>query len=149
MPVARKAGISSRAATPVGTMWYLAEMFSASAFARIEECRLLQGSAPYSAVIEGEVSRGIWVPVPGPMSSTIPEAVRRIGGIRAEEPTGSGISWLFGSELIWREAVVRVVWLGVLFYVALCIFFIGVASCGFSCSFCRYCEDQEAPLSVC
>lgn len=45
------------------------------------------------------------MPVPGPMSSTIPEAVRRIGGIRAEEPTGSGISWLFGSELIWREAV--------------------------------------------
>lgn len=59
----------------------------------------------------GEVSSGICVPVPGPMSRTIPEAVRRIGGIRAEEPIGSGISWLFGSEAIWRGAVV-VVWLG-------------------------------------
>lgn len=61
------------------------------------------------------------MPVPGPMSRTIPEAVRRIGGIRAEEPTGSGISWLFGSEDISRDAVV--VWLGfafllVLFYIA-------------------------------
>lgn len=70
----------------------------------------MHGSAPYRAVMAGEVSSGICVPVPGPMSRTIPEAVRRIGGIRAEEPTGSGISWLFGSEDIWRGAVV--VWLG-------------------------------------
>lgn len=33
----------------------------------------------------GERRRGIWVPVPGPMSRTIPEAVRRRGGISAEE----------------------------------------------------------------
>lgn len=120
MPVARNAGISSSAATPVGRIWYLDEMFSASAFSRIVGWRLLHGSAPYRAVMAGEVSSGICVPVPGPMSRTIPEAVRRIGGIRAEEPTGSGISLLFGSEDIWRGAVV--VWLGfvfsfVLFYI--------------------------------
>lgn len=120
MPVARNAGISSPAATPVGTMWYLGEMFSASAFSRIAEWRLLQGSAPYRAVMAGEISSGICVPVPGPMSRTIPEAVRRIGGIRAEEPTGSWISWLFGSEDIWRDAVV--VWLG--FVLLICIVYI-------------------------
>lgn len=113
MPVARNAGISSSAATPVGMMWYLGEMFSASAFSRIVGWRLLHGSAPYRAVMAGEVSSGICVPVPGPMSRTIPEAVRRIGGIRAEEPTSSGISLLFGSDDIWRGAVV--VWLGFVF----------------------------------
>lgn len=113
MPVARNAGISSSAATPVGRIWYLDEMFSASAFSRIVGWRLLHGSAPYRAVMAGEVSSGICVPVPGPMSRTIPEAVRRIGGIRAEEPTGSGISLLFGSEDIWRGAVL--VWLGFVF----------------------------------
>ena len=42
------------------------------------------------------------------MSRTTPLAVRRRGGIRAEEPTGSGMSLLFGSEDIWRGAgVVR------------------------------------------
>lgn len=117
MPVARNAGTSSSAATPVGTMWYLGEMFSACAFARRDACRPLHGSAPYRAVIAGEVSSGICVPVPGPMSRTIPEAVRRIGGIRAEDPTGSGVSLLFGSELIWRGAVVA--WLG---YVCLFVY---------------------------
>lgn len=126
MPVARNAGISSSAATPVGTIWYLGEIFSASAFSRIAEWRLLHGSAPYRAVMAGEVSSGICVPVPGPMSRTIPEAVRRIGGIRAEEPTGSGISWLFGSEDIWRGAVV--VWLGCVFLYCF-ILFIGSCFC--------------------
>lgn len=56
------------------------------------------------ALMDGDVRRGIWVPVPGPMSRTTPLAVRRSGGIRAEEPTGSGTSELFGSEDIWRGA---------------------------------------------
>lgn len=41
------------------------------------------------AFMAGERRRGIWEPVPGPMSSTMPEAVLRSGGIRAEEPVGS------------------------------------------------------------
>lgn len=39
-------------------------------------------------VMDGDVRRGIWLPVPGPMSRTVPVAVWRRGGIRAEEPVG-------------------------------------------------------------
>lgn len=86
------AGISSDAAAPAGRMWYFSEMPSEIVFARSSECRPLQGSAPYRALIAGEVRRGICVPVPGPTSRTTPEAVLRRGEINAEEPTGSGAS---------------------------------------------------------
>ena len=44
------------------------------------------------------------------MSRTTPLAVRRSGGIKAEEPTGVGSSVLFGSEVIWRGPGVVRIW---------------------------------------
>jgi hypothetical protein len=52
--------------------------------------------------MEGDVRRGIWVPVPGPTSRTVPLAVFRSGGIRAELPTGCGGWFVVGSGLIRR-----------------------------------------------
>lgn len=41
---------------------------------------------------EEDLKKGIWEPLPGPMSRTMPVERAKIGGIRAEEPVRASCS---------------------------------------------------------